>query len=76
MADNETYQGRMKASQKIMEESGAKTSGVISIFGADTDFTAPATQAMALNPDMIQIYAIQTPTAGSSRRFGRGATRA
>lgn len=64
MADNETYQGRMKASQKIMEEAGAATAGVISVFGADTDFTAPATQAMALNPDMIQIYAIQTPTAG------------
>jgi ABC-type branched-subunit amino acid transport system substrate-binding protein len=31
---------------------------------ADTDFTAPATQAIATNPDLIMVWTTQTPAAG------------
>ncbi len=63
-ADNEGFQGRFKASQKVMEDSGIKTAAVVSILSADTDFTAPATQAMATNPDLIMVWTTQTPAAG------------
>ena len=41
-----------------------KTAGVVSILGADTDFTAPATQAMGTNPDLIMVWTTQTPAGG------------
>ena len=63
-ADNEGFQNRFKAAQKVMEEAGVKTAGVVSILSADTDFTAPATQAMGLNPDLIMVWTTQTPAAG------------
>lgn len=63
-ADNEGFQGRFKAAQKVMEEAGVKTAGVVSILSADTDFTAPATQAMGLNPDLIMVWTTQTPAGG------------
>ena len=63
-ADNEGFQGRFKAAQKVMEEAGVKTAGVVSILSSDTDFTAPATQAMGLNPDLIMVWTTQTPAAG------------
>ncbi|PSC06287.1 hypothetical protein SLNSH_03085 [Alsobacter soli] len=63
-ADNEGFQNRFKAAQKVMEEAGAKTAGVVSILSADTDFTAPATQAIATNPDLIMVWTTQTPAAG------------
>lgn len=63
-ADNEAFQGRFKAAQKVMEEAGVKTAGVVSILGADTDFTAPATQAMGTNPDLIMVWTTQTPAGG------------
>jgi ABC-type branched-subunit amino acid transport system substrate-binding protein len=63
-ADNEGFQGRFKAAQKVMEEAGVKTAGVVSILSADTDFTAPATQAMGMNPDLIMVWTTQTPAAG------------
>ncbi|MBD8664219.1 ABC transporter substrate-binding protein [Rhizobium sp. CFBP 8752] len=63
-ADNEGFQGRFKSAQKVMEEAGIKTAGVVSILSADTDFTAPATQAMGLKPDMIMVWTTQTPAAG------------
>ncbi|GGH09973.1 branched-chain amino acid ABC transporter substrate-binding protein [Alsobacter metallidurans] len=63
-ADNEGFQNRFKAAQKVMEEAGVKTAGVVSILSADTDFTAPATQAMATNPDLIMVWTTQTPAAG------------
>lgn len=63
-ADNEAFQGRFKAAQKVMEAAGVKTGGVVSILSNDTDFTAPATQAMATNPDMIMVWTTQTPAVG------------
>lgn len=63
-ADNEGFQGRFKAAQHVMEEAGVKTAGVVSILSADTDFTAPATQAMGMNPDLIMVWTTQTPAAG------------
>jgi len=63
-ADNDAFKARLAASQKAVEDLGAKTGGVISVLGTDTDFTAPATQAMATNPDVIMVYTTQTPCAG------------
>lgn len=63
-ADNEGFQNRFKAAQKVMEEAGVTTAGVVSILSADTDFTAPATQAMGQNPDLIMVWTTQTPAAG------------
>lgn len=63
-ADNEGFQNRFKAAQKVMEGAGVKTAGVVSILSADTDFTAPATQAMGMNPDLIMVWTTQTPAAG------------
>lgn len=64
LADNEAFQGRFKASQAAMEAAGAKTLGVVSVLSADTDFTAAATQAIALKPDLMMVYTTQTPAAG------------
>lgn len=63
-ADNDGFQGRFKAAQKVMEDVGIKTGGVVSILSADTDFTAPATQAIATKPDLIMVWTTQTPAAG------------
>jgi ABC-type branched-subunit amino acid transport system substrate-binding protein len=63
-ADNDGFQGRFKAAQKVMEDAGVKTGGVISILSADTDFTAGATQAIATNPDLIMVWTTQTPAGG------------
>ena len=58
-----------------MEDAGVKTAGVVSILGSDTDFTAPATQAMGTNPDMIMVWTTQTPAVASSRPCATAATR-
>ncbi len=63
-ADNDAFKSRMAASQKALEAMGVKTAGVVSVLSSDTDFTAPATQAMGLNPDMILVYTTQTPAIG------------
>jgi ABC-type branched-subunit amino acid transport system substrate-binding protein len=63
-ADNEGFQNRFKAAQKVMEDAGVKTAGVVSILSSDTDFTAPATQAMGQNPDLIMVWTTQTPAGG------------
>ena len=63
-ADNDAFKARMSAAEKAVTETGAKTGGVISVLGTDTDFTGPATQAMGTNPDAIMIYTTQTPCAG------------
>ena len=64
LSDNEAFQFRFKASQAAMEAGGAKTVGVVSVLSADTDFTAPATQAIALKPDLMMVYTTQSPAAG------------
>ena len=63
-ADNDAFQDRFKAAQKATEAAGVKTAGVVSILSNDTDFTAPATQAMATNPDLISVFTTQTPAVG------------
>jgi branched-chain amino acid transport system substrate-binding protein len=63
-ADNDAFKTRMAAAEKAVTETGAKTAAVISVLGTDTDFTAPATQAMGANPDVIMVYTTQTPAAG------------
>lgn len=64
LSDNDAFQGRFKASQGAMEAAGAKTVGVVNVLSADTDFTAAATQAIALKPDLMMVYTTQTPAAG------------
>ena len=63
-ADNDAFKARMAAAQQAAEAAGAKTAGVISVLSADTDFTAPATQAMALKPDAIMVYTTQGAAVG------------
>ena len=64
-ADNDAFKGRMAATQKALEGKGVATAGVVSVLTKDTDFTAAATQAMGLKPDVILIYATQQAAAGS-----------
>lgn len=64
-ADNDAFKGRMVTTQKALEGKGVATAGVISVLTKDTDFTAAATQAMGLKPDMILIYATAQAAAGS-----------
>lgn len=63
-ADNDAFQARFKAAQKVMEDAGVETGEVISILGSDTDFTGPATQAIATEPDLIMVWTTQTPAVG------------
>lgn len=64
-ADNDAFKGRMLATQKALEARGVATAGIVSVLTKDTDFTAPATQAMGLKPDVILIYATQQAAAGA-----------
>ena len=63
-ADNDAFKVRMAAAEKAVQATGATTAGIINVLGTDTDFTAPATQAMGTNPDAIMVYTTQTPAAG------------
>lgn len=63
-ADNDAFKARMAAAQKALEAMGVKTAAVVSVLSADTDFTAAATQAMGTKPDMMLVYATQTPAVG------------
>lgn len=75
-ADNDAFKGRMAAAQKALEEMGVKTAGVVNVLGSDTDFTGPATQAMGMQPDLMLVFATQTPAAGIVATLrGRGWTK-
>lgn len=63
-ADNDAFKGRMLPTQKALEAKGVATSGVVSVLTKDTDFTAAATQAMGLKPDLVLVYATQQAAAG------------
>lgn len=63
-ADNEGFQNRYKAAKKVMDDAGVKEAGTVSILSSDTDFTAPATQAIGQNADLIMVWTTQTPAAG------------
>ena len=64
-ADNDAFKGRMAATQKALESKGVVTAGVVSVLTKDTDFTAAATQAMGLKPDVILIYATAQAATGA-----------
>ena len=63
-ADNDAFKARMADAERAVTATGARTAGVISVLGTDTDFTAPATQAMGDDPDAIFVFTTQTPCAG------------
>ena len=64
-ADNDAFKGRMAPTQKALEAKGIATAGVVSVLTKDTDFTAAATQAMGLKPDVVLVYATQQAAAGA-----------
>lgn len=63
--DNEAFKNRMADTRKALEAAGVTTAGVVNVLTKDTDFTAAATQAMGLKPDMILIYATQSAAVGA-----------
>jgi branched-chain amino acid transport system substrate-binding protein len=64
-ADNDAFKGRMNATRTALEAKGVSTAGVVNVLTKDTDFTAAATQAMGLKPDIILVYATQGAAAGA-----------
>ena len=64
-ADNDAFKGRMNATRAALEAKGVATAGVVNVLTQDTDFTAAATQAMGLKPDVILVYATQGAAAGA-----------
>ena len=64
-ADNDAFKGRMNAAKQALEAKGVATAGVVNVLTKDTDFTAAATQAMGLKPDVILVYATQQAAAGA-----------
>jgi branched-chain amino acid transport system substrate-binding protein len=63
--DNEAFKGRAATSRQALEGKGVATAGVVNVLTRDTDFTAAATQAMGLKPDVILIYATQGAAVGA-----------
>jgi branched-chain amino acid transport system substrate-binding protein len=63
-ADNDAFKARAAAAKQALEEMGVKTVATVNVLSADTDFTAPATQAMGAKPDLMLVYATETPTVG------------
>lgn len=75
-ADNDAFKGRMNAAKQALEARGVSTAGIVNVLTKDTDFTAPATQAMGLKPDVILVFATQGAAAGAiSALRERGYTR-
>jgi ABC-type branched-subunit amino acid transport system substrate-binding protein len=62
--DNDAFVNRMAATRPIFEAGGASVAGVISVLSKDTDFTAAATQAIALHPDLMVVYTTGGPAIG------------
>lgn len=63
-SDNDIFLARAKSLQDVMEKSGSETTAEVFVLGADTDFSGPATQAMATNPDMIYVWTTQQAAVG------------
>lgn len=63
--DNDAFKGRMNGAKQALEAKGVTTAGIVNVLTKDTDFTAPATQAMGLKPDIILVYATQQAAAGA-----------
>jgi ABC-type branched-subunit amino acid transport system substrate-binding protein len=64
-ADNDAFKNRMNATRAALEAKGVTTAGVVNVLTKDTDFTAAATQAMGLKPDIVLVYATQGAAAGA-----------
>ncbi len=64
-SDNDAFKGRLAAVRAALEAKGVNTLGVVDVLTNDTDFTAAATQAMGLKPDMILVYATGGAAAGA-----------
>lgn len=64
-ADNDAFKGRMNAAKEALEARGVSTAGIVNVLTKDTDFTASATQAMGLKPDVILVFATQGAAAGA-----------
>lgn len=64
-ADNDAFKGRMNAVKEALEARGVSTAGIVNVLTKDTDFTAPATQAMGLKPDVVLVFATQGAAAGA-----------
>lgn len=62
--DNDIFMARAKAMQKVLVDSGATTAAEITTLGNDTDFTGPATQAIATKPDLVLVMTTQQPAVG------------
>ncbi|PWV95789.1 amino acid/amide ABC transporter substrate-binding protein (HAAT family) [Hoeflea marina] len=62
--DNDIFKARAMAMKEVIEKSGAATVAEISTLSADTDFTGPATQGIATDPDLIVVMTTQQPTVG------------
>ncbi|MGI3169000.1 ABC transporter substrate-binding protein [Pseudooceanicola sp. C21-150M6] len=62
--DNDIFMARAKAMQEVLAGAGAETVAEITTLGNDTDFTGPATQAIATNPDMILVMTTQQAAVG------------
>lgn len=74
--DNEAFKNRMSATRQALEAKGVATAGIVNVLTRDTDFTAAATQAMGLKPDVILIYATQGAAVGAITTLkDRGYTR-
>lgn len=63
--DNEAFKNRASAARQAVEAKGVTTAGIVNVLTRDTDFTAAATQAMGLKPDVILVYATQSAAAGA-----------
>jgi len=63
--DNEAFRNRMNDTRAAIEAKGVKTAGIVNVLTKDTDFTAAATQAMGLRPDVVFIYATQSAAVGA-----------
>ena len=64
-ADNDAFKNRMNATKAALEAKGVATAGIVNVLTKDTDFTAAATQAMGMKPDVILVYATQGAATGA-----------
>jgi ABC-type branched-subunit amino acid transport system substrate-binding protein len=54
-ADNDGLQSDLAANLSVLEENGVEVLDVIDTFADDTDLSGPATQIVALNPDIVYL---------------------
>ena len=62
--DNDIFMARAAKMKEVLDAAGAKSVAEITTLGNDTDFTGPATQAMATDPDLILVMTTQQAAVG------------